>query len=82
MSPWYTSDFDYSRHEQEMERREQALARHRRQQRELLDEVDAEFPPCPICGEHAQPVFGVSSDPNVGYYEREQACVACIGREF
>jgi hypothetical protein len=73
MSPWYTSDFGCSRHEQEKERREIIRS---------FDEVDAEFPPCPICGEHAQPVFGVSSDPNVGYYEREQACVACIGREF
>lgn len=66
----------------EFNRREEAIeraGRYRRQQFELFDEIETDYPECPNCGEHAQPVYGISEDPSVGYHAEEQACVACMG---
>ena len=75
---------EYLHHEEQAERREEALSRkYRRQQYELFDEVMELDPPCPNCGETGyEPVYGVSEDASVGYSAQEQACVACMGRTF
>jgi hypothetical protein len=61
--------------EEQMERRQEAWARSKRQQFELF-ELGSE---CPNCGEAGyEPVYGVSHDASTGYSSEEQACVACV----
>lgn len=67
----------------QFDRREEAIERFNfsRQRRQQLDmfELGQLFPECPNCGEHAQPVYGISEDSSVGYSADEQGCVACLG---
>jgi hypothetical protein len=74
--PFPDSIEEFNRHEERME----AVGRYRRQQFELF-ELDQLSPECPNCGEHAQPVYGISRDASVGYEVEEQGCTACIGRQ-
>jgi hypothetical protein len=75
-----TNSWEWLEREEQAERREEAMSRkYRRRQYELYDEIpEYEFPECPNCGEHAQPVYGISEDLGVGYSCEEQACVACM----
>jgi hypothetical protein len=41
-------------YEEQMERRQQAMARHGRQQAELFED-EHDYPECPTCGEHERP---------------------------
>ena len=65
---------EWQEREEQMERREQALARHQRQQDEL-------FPECPNCGSSSgTPVmfsYGISSE--TGYNDAGEGCTECLG---
>lgn len=64
---------------EQTERRLEAMYRHQRQQFELF-ELNTDWPECPTCGEHAQPVYGRSMDPSVGYDSQETGCLQCMPR--
>jgi hypothetical protein len=71
---------EYLHHEEQAERREEALSRkYRRQQYELFDKLMEDEAPCPNCGAVGFPaVYGVSSDASTGYYAEEQGCTSCL----
>ena len=79
LRPFPDSIEEHNRHEEQMERRQQAIGRYRRQQAELF-EFDQLFPECPNCGEHGAPVLGVSRDASTGYNADEQGCTECVRR--
>jgi hypothetical protein len=72
LRPFPDSIEEHNRYEQQMERRQEAIGRYRRQQFELF-ELDQLFPECPNCGEHGKPIFGVSRDASTGSTQTSRA---------
>jgi len=63
----------YNRHEEQVELRQAAIGRYKRQQFELF-ELESD-PGCPNCGEvGGDPIYGAS------YEASEQACTLCVRR--
>jgi len=68
---------EHSAYEEQRERRQEAIARHGRQQAELFED-EHQYPECPTCGEHGRPVYGRSYDPDTGYDAEEIGCALCV----
>lgn len=71
---------EFQRAEESRERRAEAMGRYRRQQFELF-ELETEYPECPNCGEHAQPVsFDFGRCAETGYQDAGEGCTECVRR--